>query len=47
MRTTQERPKLSGLRSNKNCPPQREINILLLEQTGVGKTTLEDPIHHS
>ncbi|CAF3898573.1 unnamed protein product [Rotaria sp. Silwood2] len=33
------RPKSSTLKVNKNCPPDQEINILLLGQTGVGKTT--------
>jgi len=34
------RPKSSSsLRVDKNCPPDRYINILLLGQTGIGKTT--------
>jgi GTPase SAR1 family protein len=32
------RPK-SSLKVNQECPPNREINILLLGQTGIGKTT--------
>ncbi|CAF1482562.1 unnamed protein product [Rotaria sordida] len=33
------KPKLPMLKVNKRCPSEQEINILLLGQTGVGKTT--------
>jgi GTPase SAR1 family protein len=36
---TPETPKSPTLKRNKNCTPDQEINILLLGQTGVGKTT--------
>jgi GTPase SAR1 family protein len=36
---TPERPKSARLEVNGMCPVDREINILLLGQTGVGKTT--------
>jgi GTPase SAR1 family protein len=36
---TTDRPQSDFLKINENCPPDQEINILLLGQTGVGKTT--------
>jgi GTPase SAR1 family protein len=33
------RPRSGYLKANKDCPPDKEINILLLGQTGIGKTT--------
>jgi GTPase SAR1 family protein len=30
---------MATIKANRNCPPQHEINILLLGQTGVGKST--------
>ena len=39
MGDTSPRPKSSVLKVNKRCPADKEINILLLGQTGVGKST--------
>ncbi|CAF4308085.1 unnamed protein product, partial [Adineta steineri] len=34
-----ERQQKNSIKANRYCPPDREINILLLGQTGVGKST--------
>jgi GTPase SAR1 family protein len=39
MSESTQRSKSSHLKVNKECPPDKEINILLLGQTGIGKTT--------
>jgi GTPase SAR1 family protein len=39
MADTDARSRPSSIKRNRNCPADREINILLLGQTGVGKTT--------